>query len=225
MNRAERRRSAPTGPVERANLARRRTIIVYASLALVAIVVLVAVAFASRAPQTASTAPTVAQISVGQTAPEFKVTTDLGAFDLATAGGRPTLLELFATWCPHCQNEVAVLNGLYDRFRGRVNFLGVSANGYGMDQRTPESQADVLNVRAKAGRPLSGRIRSEPRRRRTVSAGRLSDNRADRIRPQDPSDRKRRDSGCRHANRAAKCARRQKSRPDVRTDKAVAPRR
>jgi len=124
--------------------ARRRQTVVYASLGLVAIVAIVAVGLASRVPKTASEAPTYAQIKVGQKAPEFAVSTTGGPFDLANAGAKPTLLEVFATWCPHCQNETAILDRVYDTFKGKVNVVAVSGSPYGSDQSSPESQADVV---------------------------------------------------------------------------------
>jgi thiol-disulfide isomerase/thioredoxin len=124
--------------------ARRRQVIIYASLGVVAIVAIVAVGLASRVPKTASEAPTFAQIKVGQKAPEFAVATTGGPFDLANAGGKPTLLEVFATWCPHCQRATAILDRVYDAFIGKVNVVAVAGSPFGIDESSPESQADVV---------------------------------------------------------------------------------
>ncbi len=148
MNRSERRQAQGAAP-SRSELeaqARRRRTIIYGSLIAVALIAIVAVAIAVRntSIQSASNAPDYAKIAVGQQAPEFAVSTTAGPFDLKDAGGKPTLLELYATWCPHCQREVAVLDGLYAKYKGRANLVGVSASPLGIDQTTPESQADVI---------------------------------------------------------------------------------
>ncbi len=105
--------------------------------------IIAAFAYASHVPPTATLAPTLAKISVGQRAPEFAVTTSAGPFNLAHDAGKPTLLEVFATWCPHCQHETATLNALYRQFAGRVNLEAVSGNAAGMDGVSPETEADV----------------------------------------------------------------------------------
>ncbi|MDQ2908256.1 MAG: redoxin domain-containing protein [Candidatus Eremiobacteraeota bacterium] len=116
MNRAERRNVPPTRAALQAQATRRR-IIIFSTLGLIAVGVIVAIALANRVPKSASTSPISAQLTVGQQAPEFTVSTTQGPFDLAQARGEPTLLEVFATWCPHCQRETTVLNGLYGAFK------------------------------------------------------------------------------------------------------------
>jgi peroxiredoxin len=148
MNRAERRQVAPSRAELKAQANRRRTIL-FASVGVLAIVILVAVVLASRVPKAASDAPISAQLSVGQKAPPFAVSTTGGPFDLANAGGKPTLLEVFATWCPHCQHETSVLNGLYPAFKDRVNIVAVSGSPYAMDESQAESQADVIDFATK----------------------------------------------------------------------------
>jgi peroxiredoxin len=124
--------------------ARRRSYALYGSLGLLAIVLVVAVALMSRVPKTASDAPTMAQLKVGQTAPEFAVSTTNGPFDLAQNGGKPTLLEVFATWCPHCQHEVTTLNPIYNQYKNTANVVGVAGSAQAIDSSSPESQADVV---------------------------------------------------------------------------------
>src|SRR5262249_12666898 len=58
---------------------------------------------------------------------------------------KPVFLEVFATWCPHCQRETAVINRLYQKFHGQVAFVAVSGSDTGMDGTSPASQLDVLN--------------------------------------------------------------------------------
>ena len=80
---------------------------------------------------------------VGQPAPEFQVATTNGLFDLSKANG-PVFLEVFATWCPHCQHEVSVVNRLYRTYRHSVEFVGVSGSDTAMDGTSSSSQSDVL---------------------------------------------------------------------------------
>jgi peroxiredoxin len=97
-----------------------------------------------NAPVKHAIMPSFAAISVGQKAPAFSVVTTNGRFSIDATRGRLTLLTAFATWSPHCQREVATLNDLYARYKGRVYVLGVSASPYAMNSVMPETEADVL---------------------------------------------------------------------------------
>jgi thiol-disulfide isomerase/thioredoxin len=161
MNRAETRKNASSSSAAaQAALARRRRTTIFLSIGVFAIVAIVAISLGSRVvPQSAANGPVVSQLVVGQKAPTFSVSTTGGPFDLAKAGGKPTLLEVFATWCPHCQRETAVLNQVYAKYKGRVNVVAVSGSEYdiggppGENPGTPqpESQADVVNFMQKYG--------------------------------------------------------------------------
>lgn len=80
---------------------------------------------------------------IGKRAPDFEVSTTQGLFDL-DAARKPVFLEVFATWCPHCQRETAVLNRLYSQYHAQIAFVAVSGSSTGMDGRSPASQADVV---------------------------------------------------------------------------------
>ena len=125
---------------------KRRQVVTVISLALFAIVVIVTVSLANRVPDSASTAPVVSKIKVGDRAPDFSVSSTGGPFDLAVNGkSKPTLLEVFATWCPHCQREAPLLSALAKTYQGRVNVLGVAGSNLAMDHESPETQADVFD--------------------------------------------------------------------------------
>jgi thiol-disulfide isomerase/thioredoxin len=96
----------------------------------------------------ASSAPVNASATMGQKAPEFQLPTTAGAFDLNTVT-QPVLLEIFATWCPHCQRETTVMNQLFAAYGKRVAFLAIPGSDTGMDGASPESQLDVLNFQIK----------------------------------------------------------------------------
>jgi len=97
--------------------------------------------------QNASTAPANASLARGDAAPAFSLPTTDGGFDLS-AQTRPVFLEVFATWCPHCQRETVVLNALYKIYASRVAFVAIPGSDTGMDGTSPETQADVLNFQS-----------------------------------------------------------------------------
>lgn len=136
MSRAVASKSSPTPD--------RRKILIYATIAVIVIAIVVGVGLASRSvvPKAASEAPVQASIKVGDTAPQFAVQTNAGPFDLSQVN-TPVLLEVFATWCPHCQRETQVLNALATRYAGKLAIVAVSGSAQGMDGNSPESQADV----------------------------------------------------------------------------------
>jgi cytochrome c biogenesis protein CcmG, thiol:disulfide interchange protein DsbE len=140
-------------PAEVNRRAQRNRTILYLTLGIVVVIIVVVVALYSRVPQSATTAPIESGIKVGQTAPDFSVATTDGPFDLKTAesAGKPVFLEVFATWCPHCQHEVTTIDGLYKKFGGQVDFVGVSGSPQGMDGSSPSSQLDVINFQKMFG--------------------------------------------------------------------------
>ncbi|HUZ48477.1 MAG TPA: TlpA disulfide reductase family protein [Candidatus Dormibacteraeota bacterium] len=123
-----------------------------ASIVVVALLIVGAIVWVRVHPsqplQNASQAPTIGKAVLGATAPEFQAATTDGPFDLATAK-KPVFLEVFATWCPHCQRETAVLNKLYAAYKNRVAFVAVSGSDTGMDGASPASEVDVLNFRTR----------------------------------------------------------------------------
>jgi thiol-disulfide isomerase/thioredoxin len=122
----------------------RRKLILYGTLAVIVIAIVVAVGLSSRnvVPKAASNAPMDSKLKVGDAAPAFTAQTSAGAFDLGQVS-TPVLLEVFATWCPHCQRETSVLNDLASKYAGKLQIVAVSGSPYGLDGTTPESQSDV----------------------------------------------------------------------------------
>lgn len=96
-----------------------------------------------RRVSNASSAPIVGKAQVGQPAPDFEVATTSGVFDLSKTT-KPVFLEVFATWCPHCQHEVAIVNRLYRNYRNSVSFVAVSGSDTAMDGTSASSESDVL---------------------------------------------------------------------------------
>jgi thiol-disulfide isomerase/thioredoxin len=123
--------------------ARRKTILYAAiTLAIVAIIVVIGLLSRSSVPKAASDAPMNSKLKVGDTAPAFTAATNAGQFDLAQVP-TPVLLEVFATWCPHCQRETLVLNDLAAKYAGKLAIVAVSGSPYGIDGSSAESQNDV----------------------------------------------------------------------------------
>jgi thiol-disulfide isomerase/thioredoxin len=58
--------------------------------------------------------------------------------DPARLGGKPTLINLWATWCGPCRKEMPALQAAYERHRGEVLFLGVDTRD------DPHGAADFL---------------------------------------------------------------------------------
>lgn len=136
MNRAAASKSARSG-------ADRRKLFLYVTIGLVVLAAVIGVALGSRVPKAASDVAMNAKLKVGDTAPPFAVATNAGPFDLSSVSA-PVLLEVFATWCPHCQHETVILNQLASKYAGKVAIVAVSGSPYGLDGSTPESQADVM---------------------------------------------------------------------------------
>jgi thiol-disulfide isomerase/thioredoxin len=119
-----------------------RNVVIYATLAVIAIAAIVAVALANRVPMAAQTVNPSTTLTVGSTAPEFTANTNAGAFDLASVSS-PVFLEVFATWCPHCQHEVPIVDAIAKKYSGKIAVVGVTGSPYGIDGSSPENQADV----------------------------------------------------------------------------------
>lgn len=126
----------------------RRTAQIATAIVIVAIAAIAALAYhfgpGRNRIVAASQTPTVGKAQLGRRAPEFSVATNAGYFDL-NAARKPVFLEVFATWCPHCQRETKVIDRLYDRYRSRVAFVAVSGSNLAMDDSSDSSELDVLN--------------------------------------------------------------------------------
>lgn len=120
--------------------------ILWVSIVVIVVGALIAIRYANTGgvQKSASQAPALGTAQLGQTAPNFQAATDQGYFNLASAN-KPVFLEVFATWCPHCQRETAVIDKLYAKYKNRVDFVAVTGSNVGMDHQSPESEQDLLN--------------------------------------------------------------------------------
>ncbi len=126
----------------------RKTIALASVALLVVAIAIAAIWYATHPAQTAqvqNASKTVTQSTLvaGAKAPEFQASTTAGLFDLAKTT-KPVFLEVFATWCPHCQRETQILNKLFAQYGKQVAFVAVSGSDTGMDGSSPASQADVM---------------------------------------------------------------------------------
>jgi thiol-disulfide isomerase/thioredoxin len=88
-------------------------------------------------------------LAVGARAPNLTWTRNGQPGSIEALRGQPILLEFFATWCPHCQAETAVLRELQNKYGDRLQIIAVSASPNGMDQRSPSSIADIERFQAR----------------------------------------------------------------------------
>lgn len=128
---------------------KNRRIWIWITVAVIIIGILIAIRFSNTGVnRNVTEAPVIGTAHLGGKAPEFSVATNHGYFDLARTP-KPVFLEIFATWCPHCQRETAIIDRLYQRYKNQVDFVGVSGSTTGMDGQSPSSPQDVLNFAAR----------------------------------------------------------------------------
>jgi thiol-disulfide isomerase/thioredoxin len=137
MSRAVPRKSTPPD---------RRKLIGIITIVVIVVGLFVVVGLLSRpntiVPESATKAVGSSKLKVGDVAPEFAVQTNAGPFDLQSVS-TPVLLEVFATWCPHCQRETTVLNDVATKYQGKLAMVAVSGSATDSTSAGPESQADV----------------------------------------------------------------------------------
>ena len=90
---------------------------------------------ADTGPDSGGARPSQARPSgqIGATSPPLELQTLDGAqVSLAGLRGRPVLLNIWATWCHPCQDEIPVLEALYGQYRARgLEIVGVTIDGSG----------------------------------------------------------------------------------------------
>ncbi len=45
-------------------------------------------------------------------------------------GSHPTLLEFYATWCPHCQKMMPIVEDLKELYEGRANIIQIEGEAH-----------------------------------------------------------------------------------------------
>lgn len=83
----------------------------------------------------ACTGDAIPKIEVGQPAPRYAATTLAGdSVSIAGLNGKVVLLNIWATWCAPCRQEIPFLQTLYDAHRADgFEIVGVSVDARGQD--------------------------------------------------------------------------------------------
>ncbi len=77
-----------------------------------------------------------APVDVGKAAPAYRAVSSNGdSVSLAALRGKPVLLNVWATWCHPCRDEIPELQQIYERYRGRgLEIVGVSVDAAGQEE-------------------------------------------------------------------------------------------
>ena len=91
-------------------------------------------------------APSPTPLPIGSVAPAFSLPgADGKTHSLADYKGKVVLLEFFAPWCPHCQDDAPMLNNVAAHFKDNPNvqLLAISASPRGRDGESPITMEDI----------------------------------------------------------------------------------
>jgi cytochrome c biogenesis protein CcmG, thiol:disulfide interchange protein DsbE len=77
-----------------------------------------------------------APVDVGKAAPAYRgVTANGDSVSLAALRGKPVLLNVWATWCHPCRDEIPELQQIHERYRDRgLELVGVSVDAAGQEE-------------------------------------------------------------------------------------------
>ena len=94
-----------------------------------AIMIMLVVSGCKWKQQTSAESATQAHVgnTKGFTAPDFTIKTiDGNTVSLhQLISDKPTLVYFFATWCPYCRADFAVIDKVYPEYKDKVNFLAI----------------------------------------------------------------------------------------------------
>lgn len=78
----------------------------------------------------AETTPREARPEVGFLAPDFTLTNESGQdVTLSQFKGKPVFINLWASWCPPCKEEMPYIQEAYTKYKDQVVFLGINETG------------------------------------------------------------------------------------------------
>jgi cytochrome c biogenesis protein CcmG/thiol:disulfide interchange protein DsbE len=99
-----------------------RIIALVVGLAIVALLGLMIWGIGKRAAGTVGDVPVTTRPAPNFTVPLFEG----GPFELASARGKPVLVNFWASWCIPCEEEAATLEQMSRAYKDRVVFIGVN---------------------------------------------------------------------------------------------------
>jgi thiol-disulfide isomerase/thioredoxin len=65
--------------------------------------------------------------------------------------GKPVVLDFWATWCTPCEFQIPILNEVYERYRDRVEFVGVAVDVDGREVVAPFAKERAIAYRVLLG--------------------------------------------------------------------------
>jgi thiol-disulfide isomerase/thioredoxin len=65
--------------------------------------------------------------------------------------GKPVVLDFWATWCTPCEFQIPILNEVYARYQGRVEFVGVAVDVDGREVVAPFAKERAIAYRVLLG--------------------------------------------------------------------------
>jgi cytochrome c-type biogenesis protein len=82
--------------------------------------------------------------AIGEEAPAYRAVALTGdSVSLANSRGSPVLLNVWATWCHPCREEIPVLQQLYERYRAEgLDVIGVSVDARGSERAIRDFTTD-----------------------------------------------------------------------------------
>lgn len=97
------------------------------------------------APTTGGPNASSTPVPVGAVAPAFSLPgADGKTYNLADYKGKVVMVEFFAPWCPHCQDDAPIFNAVADKYKGKdVQVLAVSASPRGKDNKSDITMDDI----------------------------------------------------------------------------------
>ena len=84
------------------------------------------------------------RVAIGEAAPRYAATTLAGdSASTSALAGKVVLLNVWATWCAPCRDEIPYLQSLYERHRGEgLEIVGVSVDARGQESAIREFAKD-----------------------------------------------------------------------------------
>jgi peroxiredoxin len=86
-------------------------------------------------------------LAAGQVAPDFSLPDTNGTtYTLSQYKGKTVVLEFFATWCPHCQNDAPMMNKLNADYKDKgVVMLGVNGSQFGRNYESKDTSPVTID--------------------------------------------------------------------------------